>query len=328
MEHPIYEFIINPESEHFTTSLVKDPAVESTLMYFNSETEKPIFFANEEKRVIYAVAMRPNKLIFRKETDKIPAHYGFFSAESIEKFQENYAKHKGDNRVNVNHTETPINGVFKIENWIVKDAEIDKSKALGLSTEVGDLIQGFKIENDEVWQQCKSGNLDGLSIEASLGRKLVSNFKTQIEMSKPSKLDAVIDAIKSVFASEEEKTPEQIAEEEAQKKAEADKMAEEETPPPAEETKVDYEAENEMLKAKVADLEAKLATMEADKVKEEAELETMKKQVEKIESDFAKFKSETPATAPIVNAPVEVSVPYEQMTNYQKLKFNKENGRR
>lgn len=311
MEHPIYEFIINPESEHFTTSLVKDPAVESTLMYFNNETEKPIFFANEEKRVIYAVAMRPNKLIFRKETDKIPAHYGFFSAESIEKFQENYAKHKGDNRVNVNHTETPINGVFKIENWIVKDAEIDKSKALGLSTEVGDLIQGFKIENDEVWQQCKSGNLDGLSIEASLGRKLVSNFKTEIEMSKPSKLDAVIDAIKSVFASEEEKTPEQIAEEEAQKKAEADKMAED-MPPPAND-----KAENEMLKAKVADLEAKLATIEADKVKEDAELETMKKQVEKIESDFAKFKSETPATESIQNAPKEVK---ENLTGLDKFK--------
>jgi len=305
MEHPIYEFIINPESEHFTTSLVKDPAVESTLMYFNSETEKPIFFANEEKRVIYAVAMRPNKLIFRKETDKIPAHYGFFSAESIEKFQENYAKHKGDNRVNVNHTETPINGVFKIENWIVKDAEIDKSKALGLSTEVGDLIQGFKIENDEVWQQCKSGNLDGLSIEASLGRKLVSNFKTEIEMSKEKNPETFWNLCKTFFSGDAAAEVEETEEEKAAR-LEAEKMAEEETPPAAEETKVDYEAENEMLKAKVADLEAKLATMEADKVKEEAELETMKKQVEKIESDFAKFKSEIPAAPSIVNAPVEV----------------------
>jgi len=326
MEHPIYEFIINPESDHFTTAIVKDAAVETTLMYFNTETEKPIFFANEEKRVIYAVAMRPNKLIFRKETDKIPAHYGFFSAESIEKFQEYYAKHQGDNRVNVNHTESPIAGVFKIENWIVKNPEIDKSKELGLTTEIGDLIQGFKIENNDVWEQCKNGNLDGLSIEASLGRKLVSNFKTEIEMSKPSKLDAVIDAIKSVFASEEEKTPEQIAEEEAQKKAEADKMAE--NTPPATDEKAELEAENEMLKAKVADLEAKLATMEADKVKEETELETMKKEVAEVKAEFAKFKSETPATAPIVNAPIEVVKPYEQMSNFEKLKFNKENGRR
>jgi len=304
MEHPVYEFIINPESDHFTTAIVKSPAVESTLMYFNEETEKPIFFASEEKRVIYAVAMRPNKLIFRKETDKIPAHYGFFSAESIEKFQENYAKHQGDNKVNVNHTETPIDGVFKIENWIVKDAEIDKSKALGMDTQVGDLIQGFKIENDEVWQQCKSGNLDGLSIEASLGRKLISNFKTEIEMSKPSKLDAVIDAIKSVFASDEEKTPEQIAEEEAKAKTE-EKMAEEETPP-ATDDKSELETENEMLQKRVAELEAQIATMEADKVKEETTLETMKKEVEEVKAEFAKFKSEIPAAPSIVNAPVEV----------------------
>jgi hypothetical protein len=24
---------------------------------------------------------------------------------------------------------------------------------------------GFKVDNDAVWQQCKEGNLDGLSIE-------------------------------------------------------------------------------------------------------------------------------------------------------------------
>jgi len=319
MEHPVYEFIINPESDHFTTAIVKDPAVENTLMYFNAETEKPIFFANEEKRVIYSVAMRPNKLIFRKETDKIPAHYGFFSAESIEKFQENYAKHLGDSKVNVNHTETPIDGVFKIENWIVKDAEIDKSKVLGMDTQVGDLIQGFKIENDEVWQQCKSGNLDGLSIEASLGRKLVSNFKTEIEMSKPSKLDAVIDAIKSVFASDEEKTPEQIAEEEA--KAEAEKMAEEETPPAPSE----LESENEMLKAKVAELEATIATLEADKVKESTDLETMKKQVEEVKAEFAKFKSEIPAAQPIVNAPIETFKDEKDMTPLEKFRKSKNN---
>lgn len=325
MEHPIYEFILNPESDHFTTALVKDPAVENTLMYFNTETDKPIFFANEEKRVIYSVAMRPNKLIFRKETDKMPAHYGFFSAESIEKFQENYAKHQGDKKVNVNHTETPIDGVFKIENWIVKDAEIDKTKAIGLDAQVGDLIQGFKIDNDEVWEQCKNGNLDGLSIEASLGRKEVStNFNNDKKMTK---LEKVTKFFTELFADEVAETDEEKkAREEAEAKAKEEEMAGD--PPATTDDKPDLEAENEMLKAKVADLEAKLATMEADKVKEETELETMKKQIETVTAAFEKFKSETPAAAPIKNVPVEADVSYEKMTNFQKLKFNKENGRR
>lgn len=324
MEHPIYEFVINPDSEHFTTAIVKDPAVESTLMYFNNETDKPIFFANEEKRVIYAVAMRPNKLIFRKETDTIPAHYGFFSAESIEKFQENYAKHQGDNRVNVNHTETPIEGVFKIENWIVKDKEIDKSKALGLDAEVGDLIQGFKIENDEVWEQCKNGNLDGLSIEASLSRKLVSNFKTEIEMSTEKNPETFWNFCKTFFSGDTAAKVEETDEEKAAR-LEAEKMAED-TPPPADETPNELEAENELLKQKVAELEATIATLEADKVKEATTLETMQKEILAVKEEFSKFKSETPLAQAIVNAPKEVVKSYDEMSNYEKLKFNKENG--
>lgn len=307
MKYPIYEFILNPESDHFTTALVKDPAVENTLMYFNAENEKPIFFANEEKRVIYSVAMRPNKLIFRKETDKIPAHYGFFSAESIEKFQENYAKHQGDKKVNVNHTETPIDGVFKIENWIVKDAELDKTKAIGLDAKAGDMIMAFKIDNNEVWEQCKNGNLDGLSIEASLGRKEVStNFNNDKKMNK---LEKVTKFFTELFADEVEETDEK-------------KMAEKETPP-ASDYKAELEAENEMLKAKVTDLEAKLATMEADKVKEETELETMKKEVADVKAAFEKFKSETPAVAPIVNIPQTKA--YEDMTPLEKFRAAKNN---
>ena len=316
MKLDIYEFILNPDSDHFTTSLVKDPAVESTLMYFNSEMDKPIFFANEEKRVIYAVAMRPMKHIFRKETDKMPAHYGYFTAESIEKFQENYARHNGDGKVNVNHTETPIDGVFKIENWIVKDIEADKTKALGLEAQVGDLIQGFKIENDAVWEQCKNGNLDGLSIEASLGRKLVSNFKTEINMTK---LEKVTKFFAELFADEVVET-----EEEKAARLEAEKMAEEPAPAPA--PNDELKAENEMLKAKVTELEAELANIEAEKAKEGAELETMKAQTLKATEELAKFKAETAASLAIKNVPtLEVAVPYEQMSNFKKTKFNRQN---
>jgi len=319
MEYPIYEFIINPDSDHFTTSIVKDAAVETTLMYFNAETEKPIFFASEEKRIIYAVAMRPNKKIFRKETDSMPAHYGYFTAESIEKFQENYAKHQGDGKVNVNHNGESVNGVFKIENWIVKNPEIDKSKELGLTTEVGDLIQGFKIENDDVWEQCKNGNLDGLSIEASLGRKLVSNFKTEIEMSTEKNKDNLWKTLTDFFSSDSAAAVEETEEEKAAR-LEAEKMAED-TPPATTDT-TELEAENEMLKQKVTELEATIATLEADKVKEETTLETMKKEVSEVKAAFEKFKSETPAVAPIVNAPVEVAHPNKALEKFRTQKNN------
>jgi hypothetical protein len=62
----------------------------------------------------------------------------------------------------------------------------DKSSELGLVTKKGDLVMGFKVDNDAVWQQCKEGNLDGLSIEGKVLFKEVNN-NINIQMNKQKK---------------------------------------------------------------------------------------------------------------------------------------------
>jgi len=297
MELPVYEIELKDgEFEAFTkVSLVKDPAIEQNLVFFSKD--KPSYFADEEKKIIYCVAMRPNVHIFRSEIDNIMDNKGyvFYSPETVEKFQLQLRRNLNDSKVNINHNqEENAKGVFCFENWIVKDKEVDKSKAIGLNTENGDLVMAFKVENPDIWQQCKNGELDGLSIEAFFkDAKKVSNFKTEINMSKPSKMNAIIDAIKLAFAGDEEKTPEQIAEEEAKAK---EVMAEEDTA---------LLEENAKLKEQVAELETKLATLEADKVKDATDLETMQKQIEDVKASFEKFKNETPAAPPVKNLPKE-----------------------
>lgn len=283
MTKPIFEFLLSDDKQHFTTALVTNPAVESTLVYFDAENEKPTFFASEEKRMVYSVAMIPNKMIFRKATDATPEHYGFFSTDTIEKFQENFAKFNGDNLVNINHDGKKAEGIYKVESWIVKDSENDKSKALGLEAINGSLIQGFKIENDAIWEQCKNGELDGLSIEAHLNGKLINNqLNTMTKEEKtPQKL---WDAMKSFFATE----------------APVQDTA---TPPvPAPDT-TDLAVENEDLKKKVVELEAKVAELEAEDVKESTDLTTMKSELEAVKTEFAKFQSEIPASQPVKNTP-------------------------
>jgi hypothetical protein len=316
MEKPIFEFIIDESGEHFTTAIVKNPAVEKTLMYFDEE--KPAYFVNEEKRLIYSVAMQPNKLIFRKATNEIPEHYGFFSKESIEKFQENYEKFNGNQKVNIDHTQNKVEGVFRVENWIVNDAEIDKTKTLGIDCENGSLIMGFKIENNEVWEQCKNGNLDGLSIEAHLLRKETNNFKTEINMNK---LEKVTKFFTELFADEVQETEEEKTARIA--KEEADKLADEPTPPSEELTKLTQE--NEMLKAKIAELEKTIADAEVKEVKDETALATMKSEVEKMRADFELFKSQTPASAPVKDAPKEVLKSFAEMTPIEKFRAQKNN---
>ena len=318
----------------FKVSLVKNPAVETTLMKFSSEEK--MYFSNEEKRVVYAPAMIPNKMIFRNNIQGEPANV-FYTAETIEKLQQNYFRNKGNFSTNLDHADNNIEGVFPFESWIVQNKEIDKSKDMGFDVPNGTWMMGHKIDNDSVWNDyIKTGKIDGLSIEASLLHK--EQLINKVNMSK---LDAVIEAIKQVFSAEETETVVETAEVEmAEDKKEDSEEApiedankEAETPEemvdePAVEEAVDSEevateaegvdveelkAENEALKAELASVKEQLAKSEADKVK--------------AETDLTKMAKETPAAVAIKNAPKEVSKKYEEMSNFEKLKFNRENKR-
>lgn len=153
-----------------------------------------------------------------------------------------------------------------------------------------------------------------------MSKKEVINNKPQTQMSTEKTKDSLWKMLADFFAGE--KTDEEIAAEE--KMAAGDPPAETPpaTEPPAPTDNVEeIKAENEMLKKENEDLKAKILELEAGMVKTETDLETMKK-------EFETFKANTPA-APSISATPRVEVvnkPYEQMTNFEKLKFNKENG--
>ena len=318
----------------FKVSLVKNPAIETTLMKFSSEEK--MYFSNEEKRIIYAPAMIPNKMIFRNNIQGEPANV-FYTAETIEKLQQNYFRNKGNFSTNLDHADNNIEGVFPFESWIVQNKEIDKSKDMGFDVPNGTWMMGHKIDNDSVWNDyIKTGKIDGLSIEASLLHK--EQLINKVNMSK---LDAVIEAIKQVFSAEETETVVETAEvemaedkkedseeapiEDATKEAEnpeemVDELPAEEAEDSEDEATVvegddmeELKAENEALKAELASVKEQLAKSEADKVK--------------AETDLTKMAKETPAAVAIKNAPKEVSKKYEEMSNFEKLKFNRENKR-
>jgi hypothetical protein len=305
----VYEITFNDEEK---VSLVKSPAIESTLLKFSNEENETLYFANDEKQIIYSVAMIPNKMIFRKNVKGEPANV-FYTSETIEKFQQNYFRKNANSGTNINHAEFNTDGIYPFENWIVQNSEVDKSKELGLSAPNGSLVMGFKIDNPTVWNEVKNGNLDGLSVEGKVIFKEVEPI-ININMNTEKNPQTLWDTLKAFFASDVAPT-----EEEKDKEVE---MAEVPAIEVEVEDEVDYKAENEMLKEKVAELEAKLATIEADKVKTETELETMKSQKDALAIEFQMFKKDLPAVAPIANLPVEKfnTEVKEGMTAFEKFR--------
>lgn len=87
----VYEAKLKKGTEVESFSLVLGAAVETKLSKFASEREKQVFFANEEKQIIYSVAMRPNKMIFRKDVNGEPANV-FLARKQLNKFSNHTLK--------------------------------------------------------------------------------------------------------------------------------------------------------------------------------------------------------------------------------------------
>lgn len=170
----------------FCMSLVENPATKTQLVMFDDES-KLLQFQDDDKQIVYSVAMRPNMLIPRKDVNGEPAMV-FYTEETIADLQQNFFKKNYHNGSTINHDGKVRDDLYIFESWIVQDPEKDKATLLGMSVQKGDWITGQKIENAEVWQDVKNGKLTGFSIEAYLEPVLINN---KTEMTK-EEIDARI----------------------------------------------------------------------------------------------------------------------------------------
>lgn len=357
-----YELVFNADNEGvFRISLVKNPAIESTLLHFTKE--QPLYFAQEEKRIVYAPAMIPNKLIFRNDVNGENAQV-FYTAETIEKLQQNYFKNGYNSVTNINHQKENIDGVYLFESWIVQDPKNDKSNAMGLDVPAGSLIQAYKVDNDSIWQEVKSGNLDGLSIEARLDFKEIinnENYNKQT-MNKKSIYKQVVD----FFMASDDKKEFEAGDKKvyATELKEGEILTDENSEPlvngtfeiedkiyktddlgsilsiedkPADEAPAENEKEVEAVEEEAPKEGEKPSEDEAPKEDLKAENEQLKKdlataqeelaklQAEKIKSDeeLTQMKAETAAATAIKNVPTFKDKDYSEMTNFEKMQYNK-----
>ena len=327
----------------FKVSVVKDPAIESTLVHFSAEKEETAFFTDEEKRVIYSVVMRPNMDIFRSNVNGEPANV-YYTEETVEKAQINYFRNNGNSATNINHSElADAEGIFPFESWIVSDPTTDRAAKFGLDVRKGDWVMGLKVDNNELWNEhIKTGKLDGFSVEAT---NINYEFKEQTQMNKEKDVEkGFLDELfgwlkmkKETFSEEkteekEAEATENMAEDDEKKKEEGEKEVK-----AADESAEGAEKKAETSKSdpkddEIAELKATIASLKADKVKSETDLEKMSTEKEvqstllkETEDKLEAMAKETPAAKSIKNLPtVETPKSYDEMSNFEKLKFNKE----
>ena len=120
---------------------------------------------SEDEHIISGPLMLADQLIYR-DNEKFGEHYVKFSPDTIKDIAIKFAKRKYQSNVNLMHDPSQVvDGVTMFESFIV-----DKKRGVLPMAGFEDVADGswfgsFYVENNEVWNQVKSGELRGFSVE-------------------------------------------------------------------------------------------------------------------------------------------------------------------
>lgn len=146
-----------------TLSLVQHPAIERNFQAF-SEQKTAKFSLDEEKHIAFGPAMIAGKPIYRLNPIDNSPYYLIFTADIIEKMVLNAEKNKSLS-FSLEHSGQPLDKVYMVESFISRKGLIPEEFA---DIALGSWFVSLKIEDDQIWQDLKSGKYTGFSIECTV----------------------------------------------------------------------------------------------------------------------------------------------------------------
>jgi len=182
----LFELTIDDATDEvFAISLVENPAIQESFMYFNEQKQK-IHFAkidNEERKLVGPILI-PDLKILRVDDSDNSTYQVFFSKQTVAQLAQNYLKRKNVDKATLEH-DSKIKGLSLVESWIKESKVNDKSNLYGFNVPVGTWMGVFQIDKtpagDKIWNEyIKTGKVKGFSVEALLSHKLIKASMEEI----------------------------------------------------------------------------------------------------------------------------------------------------
>ena len=238
----IKKYKVGIDSETEAISMVTEPAIESDFVFFSKDKDiVKEAFSSDEKHMVYGAVLRPDFPIYRYDGEN--EYYLEFTSESIERMARDYIMNYRQGNVTIQHEEY-ANEVFMVESWIKQDMDKDKSVSVGLdkSLPIGTWFCGFYVNNNDIWERIKSGELKGFSVEAMIDLEDFAKVKKEDEFEMNETFwDKLKTIVNEALGKKEEKMEEQPIVNEPQPTVEEPKPSEPtavEEPKPTEEPTV------------------------------------------------------------------------------------------
>ena len=198
MKKKIYKIKIDPTDQITgmdAISLVECPAVEVDFLKFSKEEPKSLQFANEEKRIITGVALLADTPIYRVKPDG-EEYYVVFDRETIEQLVTKYSKYMFNNFVNIEHSNQHfVDGMYMIESYL-KNSERGIVPVEFSEIPDGSWIVSYKVNNPDVWEKIKSGEVKGFSVQGVFNLIEQKEEPSIDDMIENDDIDGLLNAIK------------------------------------------------------------------------------------------------------------------------------------
>jgi len=198
MKKKIYKIKIDPTDQVTgmdAISLVEYPAVEVDFLKFSKDENIHLQFENDEKRIITGVALLADTPIYRIKPDG-EEYYVVFDKETIEQLVTKYAKYMFQNFVNIEHSDRHyVDGMYMIESYIINHERGIVPNEFSKVPD-GSWIVSYKVENMDVWEKIKSGEVKGFSIQGVFNLIEQNEDPSIDDMIEEGDIDGLCDAIK------------------------------------------------------------------------------------------------------------------------------------
>lgn len=198
----IKKYKVGTDSETYAISMVEEPAIEVDYVALAKQEEREVKLSSDERHICYGPALIPNKDIYRNNGEQ--EFYINFTEESIVKMSQDFMKEYRQHEVTLDH-ESEADEVYIVESWLVEDPYKDKANALGFNVPKNTWMVGMKVNNVEVWDRVKAGELKGFSVESMISLEEFSKNDNNMDIKTDEMFwDKLKNILKDTFSKKEE----------------------------------------------------------------------------------------------------------------------------
>lgn len=178
MEIPVYKMELDPNEPKLgmkIMSMVEAPAIMVNWVKFKDSNQVKFAIDSEEQRIVFAPALIPDMPIYRNIGGK--EFYLTIDAPTIQETAIKFAKDNLNNNLDINHDGNVIGDVTIFESFITSPNRVQAAKGFE-ELPIGTWFIAAKVNNDEVWNKIKAGELNGFSIDALFSFKKAESVDT------------------------------------------------------------------------------------------------------------------------------------------------------